>query len=60
MIFKISKTYLINVAIAFALLTIIHWIFQALWYSEGSPFFRLILAGAFAYFNPLYKPKDQE
>lgn len=53
------KNYLINVALSFVALTLVHCLFHLLWNSEGSPFFRLIIAGILGYFYPMYKPKEK-
>lgn len=55
-----TKFYLINVGLSFIALTLVHWVFQLLWHSEGSPFFRIIIAGILAYFYPMYNPKEKE
>lgn len=54
-----TKNYLINVGLSFVALTLVHWVFQLFWHSEGSPIFRLIIAGIIAYFHPLYKPTEK-
>jgi hypothetical protein len=53
-----TKNYLINVGLALVALTLVHWVSQLLWHSEGSPFLRLIIASVYAYFYPLYKPRN--
>lgn len=57
---KISKTYLINVAIVFVALTLVHLLFKALLNFEGYPIFRLIISAIVAKVHPIYKPKNQE
>jgi hypothetical protein len=51
-----TKIFLINLGLSFVALTLVHMLFHFLWNSEGSPFLRLIIAGVYAYFYPMYTP----